>query len=172
MGTNYYRINPASKEDRENLHKKLDEVLNGNEYRSTFDDMIDDVYEKYQIHICKSSFGWQICFDHNWGKYYQPNRKSLEEFLSEEGTWIEDEYGEKISYEDFWKFVKEHNENPNNKWTSESYRKYEIEKNGRYYSGCCSEDIENCKAQFGIDSHGESDFEVDGLRFAVYSDFS
>lgn len=172
MGTNYYRVKPISKEDREELHKKLDEVLNGEEYRSTFDDLIDEAYEKYKIHICKSSCGWQICFDHNWGKYYQPNRKSLEEFLSEQGTWIEDEYGEKISYDDFWKFVKIHNENPKNCWTSESYREYE-KKNGGYYQHLYrTEDMDKCYMMFGIDCNGETDFEVDGLRFAVYSDFS
>lgn len=172
MGTNYYRVKPISKEDREELHKKLDEVLNGEEYRSTFDDLIDEAYEKYKIHICKSSFGWQINFDHNWGKYYQPNRKSLEEFLSEPDTWIEDEYGEKISYDDFWKLVKEHNENPRNKWTSKSYREYEKKNGGYYQSPYCTDDMEKCKMMFGVDCNGEYDFEVDRLRFAVFSDFS
>lgn len=168
MGTNYYRVKPISKEDREELHKKLDEVLNGEEYRSTFDDLIDEAYEKYKIHICKSSFGWQINFDHNWGKYYQPNRKSLEEFLSKPDTWIEDEYGERISYDDFWDFVKKHNENPRNMWDSKSYR----EENGYDDSCYCKKDILRCKELFGIDAGKETDFEVDGLRFAVFSDFS
>lgn len=125
----------------------------------------------HKVHICKSSFGWQVVFDHNWGKYYQPNRKSLEKFLSEEGTWIEDEYGEKISFDDFWKMVDEHNANPRNNWTSKSYRKYEEETNGRYLGNYCDEHIRKCKQLFGIDSNGESDFTVDGLRFAVYSCF-
>lgn len=172
MGTNYYRVKPISKEDREELHKKLDEVLDvrGRDYILT--EEIEKVKNESEVHICKSSCGWQVNFDHNWGKYYQPNRKSLEEFLSEPGTWIEDEYGEKISYDDFWKFVKEHNENPRNSWTSESYRKWEEETNGRRFPNYCFDDIQRCKLLFGIDSNGGNDFTVDGLRFAVYSDFS
>lgn len=96
----------------------------------------------------------------------------MEEFLSEEGTWIEDEYGERISYDEFWNFVKKHNENPRNKWISESYRKWEEETNGRRFTNYSSDDIERCKILFGVDSNGENDFTVDGLRFAVYSDFS
>lgn len=168
MGTNYYRIKTISKEDRENLHKKLDEVLDvrGRDYILT--EEIEKVKNESEVHICKSSFGWQVNFDHNWGKYYQPNRKSLEAFLSELDTWIEDEYGEKISYDDFWKFVKEHNENPRNSWTSKSYR----EESGYNDSCYCKEDISRCKELFGVDAGKESDFEVDGLRFAVFSNFS
>lgn len=172
MGTNYYRIKPISKEDRENLHKKLDEVLDirGRDYILT--EELEKVKNESEVHICKSSFGWQVCFDHNWGKYYQPNRKSLEEFLSEEGTWIEDEYGYKISFEVFWDYVNEHNGNDRNKWTSESYRKWEEKTNGRHFTSYSLDDIERCKMLFGIDSNGENDFTVDGLRFAVFSDFS
>lgn len=170
MGTNYYRIKTISKEDRENLHKKLDEVLDirGRNYILT--EELEEVKNRSEIHICKSSCGWQINFDHNWGKYYQPNRKSLEEFLSETDTWIENEYGEKISYDDFWQLVKEHNENPRNRWTSKIYR--EEEQEGRNYAWYCKEDINRCKELFGIDSNGETDFEVYGLRFSVFSDFS
>lgn len=172
MGTNYYRITPISNEDRESLHKKLDEVLDNKCYKYDFNELLDEVQKKHSVHICKSSLGWQVCFDHNWGKYYQPNIKSLEEFLSEPNTWVEDEYGEKISYEDFWKMVKEHNENPRNGWTSKSYEEYEEKANGRTFAKCCYKDIDKCKHTFGIDSNGEIDFQVDGLRFAVYSDFS
>lgn len=168
MGTNYYRIKTISKEDRENLHKKLDEVLDvrGRDYILT--EEIEKVKNESEVHICKSSFGWQVNFDHNWGKYYQPTRKSLEEFLSEPDTWIEDEYGEKISYDDFWEFVKVHNENPHNKWTSKSYR----EESGYDDSCYCKKDISRCKELFGIDAGKKTDFEVDGLRFAVFSNFS
>lgn len=170
MGTNYYRIKTISKEDRENLHKKLDEVLDVRGRYYILTEELEGVKNKSEVHICKSSCGWQVNFDHNWGKYYQPNRKSLEAFLSEPDTWIEDEYGEKISYDDFWKFVKEHNENPWNSWTSKTYR---IEKLNGYNDACyCKGDINRCKELFGIDAGKENDFQVDGLRFAVFSDFS
>lgn len=170
MGTNYYRIKPISKEDRENLHKKLDEVLDvrGRDYILT--EELEKVKNESEVHICKFSFGWQVCFDHNRGKYYQPNRKSIEEFLSEEGTWIENEYGDKISYDEFWDYVKKHNENPRNKWTSKSYREYE-KSQGVWHRPYVDDNMEKCKILFGINRNGENDFTVDGLRFAVYSDF-
>lgn len=172
MGTNYYRIKKVSEERLQELHKKLDDLLENKVSEWDFEQIVEDFKQEHEVHICKSSFGWQVLFDHNWGKYYKPNRKSLEEFLSEEGTYIEDEYGDKITYEDFWNFVKKHNENSRNKWTSESYRKWEEETNGRRFTNYCLDDIERCKMMFGIDGNGENDFTVDGLRFAVYSDFS
>ena len=124
MGTNYYRIKEIPKEKRKKLHDLLDKVLDNRCQDAEWDDAIKNIEEEYCTHICKSSAGWQVCFDHNWGKYYQPNRKSLESFLSEKGTHIEDEYGGKISYEDFWNMVEKHNGNPHNSWTSKSYEEY------------------------------------------------
>lgn len=124
MGTNYYRIKPITEEQRKELHRKLDNVLDNRSQKWNLEEALEIIEREHQTHICKFSAGWQVCFDHNWGKYYQPNRKSLEEFLSEEGTWIEDEYGYRFDYDEFWDFVKKHNENPRNKWTSESYRKW------------------------------------------------
>lgn len=171
MGTNYYRIKEIPIKKREELHEKLDLLLNRNITEDEFEHILESEMSKHEVHICKFSFGWQVGFDHNWGKYYQPNRKSLEKFLLEPNTWIEDEYGAKIYFDDFWKMVDEHNANPKNNWTSKSYRKYEEQTNGRYLGNYFDEDIRKCKQLFGIDSNGESDFTVDGLRFAVYSDF-
>ena len=150
MGTNYYRIKPITEEQRQELHKKLDNVLDNRGQKWDLEEALEIIEKEHQTHICKLSFGWQVCFDHNWGKYYKPNRKSLEEFLSEEGTWIENEYGDKVSYEDFWDYVNEHNGNARNKWTSESYRKWEEETNGRRFPNYCFDDIQRCKMQFGI----------------------
>lgn len=172
MGTNYYRIKPITEEQRQELHNKLDDVLDNRSQKWELEEALEAFEKEHQTHICKFSAGWQVCFDHNLGKFYQPNRKSLEKFLSEKGTWIEDEYGVRFSYEYFWDYVKKHNDNPRNKWTSESYRKWEEETNGRRFTNYCLDDIERCKMMFGINSNGETDFTVDGLRFAVYSDFS
>lgn len=172
MGTNYYRIKPITEEERQELHKKLDNILNNISQKWELEEALETFEKEHQTHICKSSCGWQVCFDHNWGKYYQPNRNSLEKFLSEEGTWIEDEYGDKISYDDFWDYVKEHNGNSRNSWTSESYQKYEEKIHGRHFTKYCPSEIEECEKQFGVDCNGGADFIVDGLRFAVYSDFS
>lgn len=172
MGTNYYRIKEIPKEKRRALFHILNKELSNKFRGGELEDVLENIKKEHYVHICKSSCGWQVCFDHNWGKFYQPSRKSLEAFLSEEGTWIEDEYGEKISYEDFWDMVEKHNGNPRNSWTSKSYEEYERKNRGYYNSPRCIEDICKCLTIFGIDSKGENDFIVDGLRFAVYSDFT
>lgn len=171
MGTNYYRIKEIPKEKRKAIHDMLDSVLDRLAYKWALEEKIEEVDKEHRTHICKTSFGWQVCFDHNWGKYYQPNRKSLEQFLKEPNTHIEDEYGQIISPEEFWNIVDAHNSNPRNSWTSKTYEEYEEKVNGRTFTKYGLVDIEQCKMFFGIDTHGETDFMVDGLRFAVYSDF-
>lgn len=83
-----------------------------------------------------------------------------------------DEYGAKITPYEFWKMVDNHNKNVNNNWTSKTYREYELS-NGLNLMGHNSygNEIAQCEEKFKVDCHGESDFTVDGLRFAVYSDF-
>lgn len=167
MGTNYYRVKPIPKEDRDKLHEMLDGVLDSKEYKYNLEEELERVLKENEVHICKTSLGWQVCFDHNWGKYYQPNRKSLEEFLSEPDTWVQDEYGKKYTCEEFWERVRVHNGNPHNNWTAKNYREHE-----GWHNVYRTDDMEKCKMMFGIDSDGETDFSVDGLRFAVFSDFS
>lgn len=167
MGTNYYRIKPITKKEFQELHIKLNDLLNRKIQDYEFIEELNKVREEHEVHICKCSLGWQTCFDHNWGKYYQPNKRSLENFLLEEGTWIENEYGNKINYVEFWDIINEHNKNPNNKWTSKSYKEETGDVNN-YLKEC----IVECKKVLGIDSKGEGDFIIDGLRFAVCSDFS
>lgn len=168
MGTNYYRKRIPTEAEREELHTLLDEYMDGVNSDHVFRERFEQINE--EVHICKMSYGWQVCFDHNWGKYYQPNRKDLERFLSEPGTVIEDEYGKRFSPKEFWDLVKEHNSSKHNKFTSKTYREYEKRKgNTTYYLS--KEDIKKAKHQFNIDIHDENDFLVDGLRFAVYSDF-
>lgn len=163
MGTNYYRIKKASRKDKE----EVIDLINSDKLELA-QEKLSEIIDK--VHICKSSFGWQIRFDHNNGKYYKPNKESLDKFLREDETYIEDEYGEKISVDDFWKFVEAHNSNPRNSFTSESYDKWEKENNPSYFPYKCAEDIRNVYSLFGIETH-ENDFQVDGLRFAVYTDF-
>lgn len=173
MGTNYYRVKKISSHTRDLLQDKLsesisDSLINVDEYI----ELLKDVQSTHYVHICKSSAGWQICFDHNWGRFYQPNRKSLEDFLTEKYTYIVDEYGTKITPDEFWKIVDNHNKNVNNNWTNKTYREYEMN-NGLYIPAYNSfhDKIAQCEEKFKVDCHGESDFTVDGLRFAVYSDF-
>lgn len=174
MGTNYYRKPILTKERKEKLHKLVDEgKLHCDDWKEEENpESCLTSYVHYLsegIHICKTSCGWYTCFDHNWGKYYQPNRKSLEEFLSEDGYEIEDEYGRKYTPEEFWAMVDERDRKPG-LWDSESYDRYERERDLNWRQYRCTDDIKKCETVFGI--HTDSnDFKVDGLRFAVFSDF-
>lgn len=55
-----------------------------------------------QIHLGKSSAGWQFSFAYNGGQFY----KNIEEMV----VWladkeIENEYGETVSHKEFWDMV-------------------------------------------------------------------
>lgn len=76
MGTNYYaRVNICDKCGR-------------------YDD----------IHLGKSSMGWQFSFQFNGGQYYK-NVRQMKEWLKDK--IIVNEYNEGISQDYFWKMVKE-----------------------------------------------------------------
>lgn len=170
MGTNFYRKRILTEEDRQNLHNTLDEFIDNKIDNYKLSEILENTFE--EIHICKRSAGWQVGFDHNDGKYYKPSRKGLEEFLSEPNTYIEDEYGEKISYEDFWKMVDEWNADPRNRWTAESYNEYERSR-GNYIDDYIYIDrIDACQSKFGVNCHCTTDFSIDGLRFSVFTNFS
>lgn len=164
MGTNFYRKRIITEEEKQILHQLLD----NNDY-SELQRQLCELSE--EVHICKRSCGWKVGFDHNWGKYYQPNRKSLEEFLNEPNTVIVDEYGTKYTPEEFWDEVEQHNSNPRNTWTAKSYKEWEAKEYPNHgYNPSFSEEKNKCKMFFGIVTE-DSDFTVDGLRFAVYTDF-
>lgn len=93
MSTNYYAIPKATDELKEqiiNLVKEGDFI--------TARKLMPD-----EIHIGKSSAGWQFCFDHNNWKYFNHNKASLEVFLL--SCDITDEYGRDVSNKDFWELV-------------------------------------------------------------------
>ena len=129
---------------------------------------IDALYEfDTKIHICSRSCGWKVNFDHNWGKYYEPSRISINEFISQPNYEIIDEYGEIYTPEKFWKMVDDWNKNTelDDKLYQESGRAL------GYESYICNEDRRKVKEVFGITTK-YNDFYQDGLRFAVFSDFS
>lgn len=169
MGTNFFRYRVPTREERGALHRELDELLDKpNMPVLSFTGKIDNRRES--VHICKMSVGWQVCFDHNWGEYYKPCRADLEKFLSEPNTIIIDDNGDTYTPEQFWEEVKAHNSNSRNILTAK------VDNLNRKARGLsperpCSSAIAMCKEILNIDSYGEDDFAVDGLRFAVYSTF-
>ena len=161
MGTNFYCKRIPTQEQLNSIaklvvSKHIDEAI----------DKLNEVNKK--IHICKRSCGWQVGFDHNNGEYYQPTRKSLEEFLSQPDMVIFDEYNNEYTYDEFWKEIDEHNANPHNVWDSKKFtQEITISDNSSYI---CLPDIRKVKELFDIDT-SYNDFYNGGLRWIVFSDF-
>lgn len=175
MGTNFYRVLKVTQRDKDKLKTLIDEgkILGIDEWSN---EPVETVHSEIhrlneRVHLCKRSRGWQICFDHNWGKYYLPSRKSITEFLSQPDTEIQDEYGEVYTVEEFWKEVDEHNANEHSRFTAKTYREWGESQDPSWRYFPCYEHRKRVRRTFGIVTD-EDDFEVDGLRFAVYSDFS
>ena len=162
MGTNFYCKRIPTQEQ---LNSIADLVVN-----KKIDEAIDKLHEvDKEIHICKRSCGWQIGFDHNNGEYYQPTRKSLEEFLSQPDIKIIDEYKNEYTYEEFWKEIDKHNANPHNNWDSKKDLEKQIKSNCPEY--ICWPDINKVKELFGIETT-VNDFYNGGLRWIVFTNFS
>lgn len=172
MGTNYYKVFIPTEQQLADLQKdlfKLREIKNGvsNEDIETVKGNIRETLdEKPNVHICKMSYGWKTNFDHNWGKYYGLTKKSIDNFLRQPDGYLVDEYGEKQDIDEFWKKVAERDALPD-ACTIESYRKRHPEERNYY----CYEDRNRVNEVFGF-MPKDDDFESDGLRFAVFSDFS
>ena len=98
MGTNFYAI----KQLPNSIKGKICELIETDQYDEA-KKLFDDNYEK--IHIGKSSFGWKFIFDYNHFKYYDLNRKSINDFLCRNDVKLYDEYGEQVSIDDFWRLV-------------------------------------------------------------------
>lgn len=167
MGTNFYRRRIPQVKDYDNIRGLITNDIDPNSLTSlcSMFEELKNILDKFgeKIHICKRSAGWEILFDHNWGKYYKITRKDLENFLSEPGTEIVDEYGKSYTCEEFWNMVDSWNNKPgliSDKDTVTS---------GDYYA--CTFEKLRCKEELGIDPQ-YNDFKVDNLRFAVFSDFA
>lgn len=100
MGTNFYYKIPLKKRKIEELQKLITE----DPYS------LEEVIEQYEnlkkthiIHLGKRSFGWQFLWNTQNNDYYANNLKSITEFLNSEGGYIENEYGEKFTTEEFLK---------------------------------------------------------------------
>ena len=161
MGTNFYCKRIPTQEQLNSIAKLV--------VSKQIDEAIDKLNEANErIHICKCSCGWQVGFDHNNGEYYQPTRKSLEEFLSQPGMVIFDEYNNEYTYDEFWKEIDEHNANTRNTWDSKKFtQEITISDNSSYI---CLPDIHKVKELFDIDT-SYNDFYNGGLRWIVFTDF-
>ncbi len=150
MGTNFYYKIPLKKREIEELKSCITEdpelkELQGMIYLYTKDRV---------VHLGKRSAGWQFLWNLNEEEYYKPNLASIKEFLESKKGWVEGEYGDRFTIEQFfedeigdWLY---HDENHHN---AISYHKAHPD--------------EYC---YGIP--GNDEFESDGLRFSKHSEFS
>lgn len=76
-----------------------------------------------EIHLGKSSMGWQFSFQYNGGQYYK-NVEEMKVWL--ESKTITNEYGDKVSNEQFWTMVKK-KQVPTNSNHASQYNCYDTE---------------------------------------------
>lgn len=149
MGTNFYLKIPIHERDKKTLHKLID----CEEFESLVE-FVNTLYKNHYIHIGKRSGGWQFLWDYHYGEYFQPNLKSITEFLNTGSIF--DEY--------------------NNEFTTDQFFNEEI-KNFLY------KDEHHCDLKQYVEEHPEDCKYIrsveleefiseDGLRFSKHEDFS
>lgn len=98
MGTNFYYKIPL----KEEKIRELQGLITEDPY--SLDNIVDQcqqIKDQHIIHLGKRSFGWQFLWDPQDNEFYANNLKSITEFLNTGGGWIENEYGEKFTTEEF-----------------------------------------------------------------------
>lgn len=130
MGTNIYAIhkNPEELVDYEELLKLTKEHnwQKINEWHNCTEEKIT----KNIIHIGKRSGGWKFIFNHNNWKYYNHTKESITNFLKE-CYKLENEYGDPLTIEDFWKGVESNKDGIDGK----SYCDLELKRSEQVASG-------------------------------------
>jgi len=104
MGTNVYAI---KKNPRGLVNwKKLEEAVTNEDPWSLLEEtegLYDILHNGNRIHIGKRSYGWRFIFDFNNWIYFDHTEESIKKFLTEDVWGIEDEYGQQLSFDEFWK---------------------------------------------------------------------
>lgn len=100
MGTNYYfALKPERKKRIRSYMHPIDMIFLGTEFK--------------QLHIGKSSCGWTFSFQAT--EYYKSYKEILEFYeTNKKCIQIQDEYGEKITIEEFKELVESKKSEPNN----------------------------------------------------------
>lgn len=160
MGTNFYLKKKLNKDAKELLKKYIDEDNL---------DAIDEVLKDYkEIHIGKRSCGWKFLWDAHYFKYFEPNKKSLFEWLKSGDIY--DEYGRKFTFDQFI------NDEIKNFLDKGCDMQQYAEEDPSYVYFDDSENIDIFKRETKakkyptINKYGE--FYINNLRFTVYEDFS
>ena len=104
MGTNFYAVLPVKKKVTKNLERAI-ELINDDPYNVDVIELaINDSLEEImtnQIHLGKRSGGWVFAWDANDLKYYEPVLESIKNFVEANNACIMDEYGQKYTWDEF-----------------------------------------------------------------------
>lgn len=105
MGTNYYWRPLITEEEREKLLEKTKNVKTLQEIKDfIYNDILKE--RESEVHIGKSSCGWQFLFYLGIRKYtcgQSLKKEDIDKWLH--SGIIVDEYGDEISVDDFWQLV-------------------------------------------------------------------
>lgn len=98
MGTNFYYKIPIHKRKVEELKNLITEEPDFTELLNE----IEEITKNNSIHLGKRSCGWQFLWDYHKGRFYKDNLNSIKEFIDTSGGYIENEYGEKFTPDEFF----------------------------------------------------------------------
>lgn len=149
MGTNYYVHIKLSESEKERLKRLIDE-----------DNISELKYSlpEYEIHIGKSSGGWQFLFNHNNNEYYERTRESIDSFIRDEDHIFMDEYGDLMDPDEFWEKVDSKKDLWDHKAYNEAIKRGEVHGVSEYH--------------ISIHDMRTHDFHENGLRFSDSTEFS
>lgn len=104
MSTNFYAILPVKENVTKNLKKAI-EIIKTTPYNiNNIEAAIFDAKEQLndnRIHLGKRSSGWVFNWDANNLKYYVPTLKSIKNFIDSNDAQIIDEYGNPYTWDEF-----------------------------------------------------------------------
>jgi hypothetical protein len=162
MGINYFKVLPLTQDDIDKLDDLLkqvkSEIMEDRKISYETKEQFEE-FSKRKVHLGKSSKGWQFLWNHNNGKYYDPNLKSIEKFLNEPGEII-DEHGEKHTPQSFMDEIRPELYNTKKTHNAELYHKlendvvsyeikpYDIEINGKKYTVTKWSEFESNRLRF------------------------
>lgn len=155
MGKNFYAI------------RKMESGLKDCVIKKIIDDDYNDARDLLNkltkpIHIGKYEDGWKFLFDWNYKKFYKLNRKSINDFLSD-NMIIVDDNNNRISLEKFWEIV----DNSSNGIDNQSYFSKKLSEIDNSF--LLSEEF----PPYELDSYKPKYYEFysDNLRFSTEADF-